>query len=118
MIKKAVCTECPVGCILAIETGLGLPVKIAGNKCPKGEEYALSEIKNPLRILTSTVLTAGLSLKMLPVRTDKAIPRNSLIEAMKEVRKLKVTKPVQAGEIIVKDFPVRGVNLIATRAVF
>ena len=38
MIKKVVCAECPVGCILAVETEGGHLVKVSGNKCPKGEQ--------------------------------------------------------------------------------
>ncbi len=48
---------------------------IQGAKCPKGTAYAIAEAENPTRVLTSTVLSSGLSLKLVPVRTDKPIPK-------------------------------------------
>lgn len=88
---------------------------VSGNECPKGETYAIAEVENPMRVLTATVAAQGLPLKMIPVRTDKPIPKAKIAEAMAEIRKLKVTKPVCAGEVIVPDFLGLGVNLIATR---
>lgn len=93
-------------------------LRVNGNKCPKGEKYAISEIENPLRYLTSSVLARGLSLKMIPVRTDKPIPRNKLLQAMKATRKLRISKAVKIGDIIVQNFLGLKVNLITTRESF
>ena len=113
--KKLTCIECPEGCRLTIDAENSKVIKITGNECPKGESYAVAEIENPVRILTSTVLCQGLSLKMLSVRTDKPISKSMIFEAMKEIKKIKVKKSLNAGDIIVKDFLRLGVNLIATR---
>lgn len=88
---------------------------VSGNLCPKGDEYARAEVENPLRILTATVLAQGLSLKMVPVRTDKPIPKAKIREAAAEIRKIKVTQALNVGDIIVADFLGLGTNLIATR---
>lgn len=113
--KRLICIECPLGCALSVDIENCRAIKVDGNKCPKGERYAVSEIENPVRVLTSGVLAIGLELKMIPVRTDKAIPKDRLMEAMSEIKKIRVDKPVQAGSVIVKDFLVSGVNLVATR---
>jgi len=89
---------------------------LSGNECPKGKLYAASEIENPLRILTSAVLGHGVDLKMIPVRTDKPIPKSRVFEAMKEIRRIRVDKPLAAGDIIVKNFMGLEVNLIAARS--
>jgi CxxC motif-containing protein len=115
MTKKLTCIECPEGCRLTVDIEDFKIIKIAGNKCPKGEGYAISEIKNPARILTSSVLSQGLELKMIPVRTDKPIPKSRIFEAMNAIKKIKVKKPLNIGDIIVKNFLGLGVNLIATR---
>jgi CxxC motif-containing protein len=115
MIKKLTCIDCPKGCVLSIEIESGKVVKVTGNLCPKGIPYATCEIENPMRILTSTVLTNGLSIKMIPVRTDKPIPKPRLLDAMKEIRKLKLDKPVHVGDVLVSNFLSLGVNLISTR---
>lgn len=115
MIKKITCIECPKGCRLSVDIENCRVVKVSDNECPEGEEYAISEIENPMRILTSTVLAEGLQLKMVPVRTDKPIPKSKIMEAMDEIKKMQLVKPVRSGEIITGNFLSLGVNLIATR---
>ncbi len=87
----------------------------SGEECPKGKEYAVREIERPERIVTSTVRARGLSLKMVPVRTDRPIPKNNIIDAAREIRGIVIEKPVEAGDIIVEDFLGLGVRLVATR---
>ena len=114
MIKKMICIECPKGCVLEADMD-SKPIGITGNLCPKGEKYAISEIENPVRVLTSSVLTEGMSLKMVPVRTDRPIPKKDLLEAMEEIKKIRLKKSVAVGDIVMKDLLGLGVNLVATR---
>jgi CxxC motif-containing protein len=115
--KKLTCIECPKGCRLIVDIENSKVIRVIGNKCPKGEPYAAAEIENPVRILTSAVLCQGLSLKMLAVRTDKPIPKSRIFEAMKEIKKIRVTESLKSGDIIVKNFLNLGVNLITARKV-
>lgn len=115
MNRKLTCIECPISCALSVDIEDCRVIKVSGNKCPKGETYAVSEIESPLRVLTSCVLTQGLSLKMIPVRTDKPIPKDKLKEAMVEVKRTKIGRDVSVGEIIIENFLDLGVNLVATR---
>jgi len=115
MTKKLTCIECPIGCRLTVDVENSKVIKVTGNECPKGEVYAASEIENPVRILTSAVLCRGLSLKMVSVRTDKPIPKSRMLEAMAEIKKIIVTRPLNAGDIIVKNFLGSGADLISTR---
>ncbi|MDD5449919.1 MAG: DUF1667 domain-containing protein [Candidatus Omnitrophica bacterium] len=115
MLKKITCIECPLGCPLSVEMEDCRVIRVSGNKCPKGIIYASSEAENPARFLTSVISSRGLSLKMIPVRTDKPIPKSSLAEAMKEIKRLTINRPVKTGDIIVNDFMREGINLIATR---
>lgn len=115
MIRKMICIECPRSCALTVDIENCRIFKVEGNKCPKGAEYARSEVENPVRILTGTVLTQGLALKMVPVRTDQPIPKTKIFEAAAEFKKIKVTKPLHTRDIIVANFMGLGVNLIATR---
>ncbi len=115
MKKKITCIECPVGCALSVDVENCKVVKISGGKCPKAEKYAISEVENPVRILTSTVLADGLPLKMIPVRTDRPLPKRDILRAAQEIKKIRLNKPIRAGEIVVKNFLNSGINLIATR---
>ena len=116
-MKKITCIECPKGCALSVDIENCRVVKVSGHECPKGEKYAVSEVGNPMRILTSAVLTEGLQLKMVPVRTDKPIPKTKIMEAMTEVKRLRLKSAVKPGEIIIDNLLGLGVNLIATREV-
>ncbi len=115
MVKKLTCIQCPKSCSLAVDIENCRVAHVSGNLCPKGDEYACAEVENPLRILTATVLAQGLSLKMVPVRTDKPIPKAKIREAAVEIRKIRVTQALNVGDIIVADFLGLGANLIATR---
>ena len=115
MIKNIICIECPIGCSLNVDLENGKMVSISGHKCPKGESYAINEVENPQRILTSTVKTHGLSLKMVSVRTDRAIPKEKIHEAIKKIKETTLHKPIYVGDVIIADFLELDVNLIATR---
>jgi len=115
MNKKITCIECPKGCVLSVDLQNDEIMSISGNECPKGPEYALSEIKNPLRIFTASVSNPGQLLKMIPVRTDKPIPKDKLFMAMKEVKKIRLCRPVNIGDVIAENFLGLDINLVATR---
>ncbi|MGB2600939.1 MAG: DUF1667 domain-containing protein [Candidatus Omnitrophota bacterium] len=117
MIKNITCIECPVGCSLKVDIENCRVVKVEGHKCPKGEKYAVSEIESPVRVLASTVLAQGLPVKMIPVKTDAPIPKERMLEAMHEIKKIRVDKPVDVGEVIKDDLLGLGVRLLATRNV-
>lgn len=118
MVKKITCIECPKSCALSVDVENCRVIKVSGNLCPKGEEYAISEIENPMRILTASVLALGLPLKMIPVRTDKPIPKSMLLAAMREIKKVVLKKAVKPGDVIIKNILDSGADLIATRGRF
>ena len=115
MIKELTCIECPRSCALRVDIENCRVVKVTGEKCPKGKDYAVSEVENPQRVLTSAVSGQGLSLKMIPVRTDKPIPKVRILEAAGEIRKIRLDRSVKTGEIIAANLLGLGVNVIATR---
>ena len=115
MKKKLTCIECPKGGVLSVDTKGPRVIKVSGANCPKGEKYAIAEIENPVRVLTSTVLAEGLPLKMIPVRTDLPIPKAYIPEAMEEIKKIKIKRPLSAGDIIARNLLGLKANLIATR---
>ncbi len=116
MIKKLICIECPRGCALSIDIENCKVKGLSGARCPMGKAYAIAEMENPLRIFTATVRTKGLELKLLPVRTNKPIPKKDICKAADAVGKITVDRPVKAGDVIEDNFLMLGVKLIATRA--
>jgi CxxC motif-containing protein len=117
MIKKLTCIECPKGCALSVDIENCKVVNISGARCPRGVEYAHSEGENPRRIFTSTVIAVGMNLKLVPVRTDKPIPKKDILRAAQEAKKIRINSPLKSGDTIVENFLGSGVKLIATREV-
>ena len=115
MINRMTCIECPVGCQLEVTVETGRVVKVEGNKCPEGETYAVAETEHPVRALTSTVAAEGMEIRMVPVRTDAPIPKGSMMKAMEEIKKLRITRPVRVGDVVIENIAGSGANLIATR---
>ena len=113
MDREFVCIVCPNGCTLRTAEKDG-EITVTGNICPKGEEYAKTELNNPTRTLTSTVATSFSKQPVLPVRTSTAIPKGEIKNAMAAINKLVVTTKLKCGDILVKDFIATGVDLIAT----
>jgi len=112
IVKNLICITCPTGCRLEAEYAGG-KLTVSGNGCKRGEEFALAELTNPMRSLTSTVRTAN-PLMMLPVRTDREIPKDKIGEVMKLLRGVVVERPVTCGEIIAGLAPVCDGSMIAT----
>ena len=115
MIKqKITCIQCPLGCQITV-IKKDKELKISGFECKKGEEYAKNEVIDPKRIVTTTVFIENGIYPMLPVRSDKEIPKNLIRKSVVELAKINVIAPVKTGDIIYKNILDTGVNIIASR---
>ncbi|MFW6288069.1 MAG: DUF1667 domain-containing protein [bacterium] len=115
--NNIICVNCPKGCRINIESDDGHIKAISGYECKSGKEYAFEEFKNPTRVLPTTVRVINGILPLVSVKTARAIPRNILLEAMKEIAKIEVEAPVEIGDVIIKDFMNTGIDLVATRSI-
>ena len=98
MNEKITCILCPLGCIIKVQGEKIL--KFSGNACLKGEEYAINEIKKPVRILTTTVFVDNGEQILLPVRSEKAIHKDLIFKSIKELSKITVKAPIKYRDII------------------
>ena len=113
-MKELVCIVCPKGCRLHVDDENDYAV--TGNSCPRGAEYGHNEIKNPTRVLTSTVRLNGGLYRRCPVKTEKAVPKGKLLEIMRELNTVELTSPVQIGQVALENAAGTGVNVIVTKA--
>ncbi len=109
------CVTCPVGCEIDVELRDGEVLSLTGNRCAKGKDFVLQELEEPMRVLTTTVPIEGAKWAMLPVRTDRSIPRRLFFEVMGEVGGVQLQAPVQVSDVILEDVAGTGANIIATR---
>jgi CxxC motif-containing protein len=114
MEKNLICIVCPVGCRLKA-TRTANELKVEGNICKKGIDYAHEELTNPTRMVCTTAKINGGIYSVIPVRTDRPIPDKYKLEVVKEVNKIVLTAPVNMGDIIISDLFGTGVNIVAER---
>ena len=113
--KHFTCVICPLGCEIDVELQGGNVVSMEGNKCQKGKEFVSQELEEPMRILTTTVPIKGAKWAMLPVRTDKAIPKRLLFKVIEQLADIELQAPVKMYDVILKNTAGTGANIVATR---
>ena len=114
MKRELTCIVCPIGCSLVAEMEDGKVISVSGNTCPRGKVYAETECVAPMRTVTTTVRCIGGGI--LPVKTDRTIPKEKVFDAMKIINNLHPVLPISAGDIIMKD--VFGSNIVAVKNMF
>lgn len=111
------CIGCPFGCRLELdESADGEILEVRGFHCRRGDEFARQEHTDPRRVLTTTVAIDGARWPRLPVKTAGTIPKALVIEACRELRRVRVPAPVAVGEVIVADIAGTGIDVVATRS--
>lgn len=108
------CVACPRGCTITVEYDGTEVHSVTGNVCKRGEEYARTEIVNPTRNIASTVKVNGGVHPVVPVKTERPIPKTMIFDVMREINKATVNAPVAIGQVIIPDVLGTGVNIVAT----
>ncbi len=114
--KEMICIICPNGCKLNV-TNTRDTITVKGNKCSKGEQFAVTELTNPTRTISSTVKTTITQVPVIPVRVSKEIPKNRIFDVMAEINKVILSKPVRCGDVVIPNVLGLGVDVIATSSI-
>ena len=113
---ELICICCPLGCRVNIERN-GDDFTVTGNTCPRGRDYAISELTAPVRMVTSSVPVVGSVEKTVSLKTDKPIAKELIFKALETLKGVVVTAPIKEGAIIVSNILGTGVNFVATREI-
>ena len=111
MKRILTCIVCPLGCTLEVELEDKKVLSVTGNNCSRGASYAETECISPMRTVTSTVRCEDGSL--VAVKTDRAIPKESVFECMKIINRTVVKPPIAIGDVLLED--VFGARLVAAQ---
>ena len=115
MNKEIICTVCPRGCHITV-AGDGENIKnIEGHICKRGLEYAQNEYINPVRILTTIVKVEDKENELIPVRSEKPLPRNKIFDCMDVIKKTSVKTPVKRYDVVIENICGTGINIVATK---
>jgi CxxC motif-containing protein len=87
---------------------------IKGFSCERGAVYAQKECISPTRMLTSTVRVKNGKQRLVPVKTDKPIPKALLMDCMRVINRIEIIAPVAPGDILLDNILNTGVNIIAS----
>lgn len=112
--RNLTCIGCPLGCNITVTLDGGDIKSVEGNTCPRGRSYAIGEVTNPTRTVTSTVLVNGGIRPVTSVKTADPIPKEKIFDCMKEINKVQLSAPVSIGDVAVADVCGTGVNVVVT----
>lgn len=104
-----------MGCAIKVTMEDGKVLKVEGNTCKRGDDYARKEVTNPTRIVCSSVPVSGGYPAQVSVKTEKDVPKSKIFDVMKSLKGVSCSAPVHIGDVIVKDAAGTGVNIIATK---
>lgn len=110
-----ICTACPQGCTLTAVIENGEVIEIRGYNCKKGIDYGVAEMTNPRRMVATTVKVKNGFHPLLPVYTERPVPKPLIPQILDEIRKVEVTAPVKMKSVIVENVLGTGVNVLASR---
>lgn len=112
-MKEFTCIICPRGCHLVVDDNMN----VTGNTCPRGKEYAISELTNPVRSITSSIRVNNREDLLVSVKTSGQIPKGKIFEVMEEINKLSVSAPTHIGDIAKKNILGLGVDILITKEI-
>ncbi|MBR2354350.1 MAG: DUF1667 domain-containing protein [Clostridia bacterium] len=115
MKRELTCIVCPKGCQLTVELEGKKILSVEGYTCKRGLAYAEAECTAPMRTLTTTAAVMGGG--VVPVKTDRTIPKEMLFECMKAINEIRVPADAKLGDVVIENVLGTGANVITTRNV-
>ena len=87
---------------------------MTGNSCPRGKEFAISEMTAPKRTICSVVKTVFEGVPVLPVRVSEDIPKEKIFDVMREINSVLLTERIGRGDVVIENVLGLGVDVIST----
>lgn len=112
MTKEFICIVCPRGCHVTVDEHMN----ISGNQCKRGETYVLTELKDPKRILTTTVRTIFPDMPRVSVKTSEPIPKGLIYDVMNLINETTIIKPMNIGDVLIANVLNTGADIVLTKS--
>ncbi len=113
-VKELTCICCPIGCSIRVEMEGKEVLSVSGNNCPRGDAYARKELTAPSRIVTSTVKVKGGDRPVVSVKTASDIPKEKIMDVIREISKVELQAPVHIGDVVVSHVAGTDADIVAT----
>jgi CxxC motif-containing protein len=89
---------------------------VSGNQCIRGEHFGFKEYTNPERMLITTMRIENSKFPVIPVRSQKPLPKDQLLAAVKIVDDHVCNAPVTMGQVVIPNILGTGIDVIASRS--
>lgn len=113
-VRNIICVRCPRGCEIQTTLDGYEIVHLQGNVCKLGKEYVKDEIKDPKRIITTTVKVKNGKSPLVPVWTDKPISKQQISDLMKILRTIELDAPIKINDVIIQNVLNTEINILAS----
>ncbi len=115
--EKIICITCPKGCTLEVTREGQTVLKVDGSGCKRGSKYVEEELKDPRRMIASTVRIRGGLHPLLPVYTATPFPKPRIRELLAALRQVEVCAPVRMGDVVLADALGTGIDVVASKTI-
>lgn len=112
MKKEYICIVCPKGCHITVDGD-----NITGYTCLRGLNYVKQESIDPRRVLTTTVKVDDEHIKVCPVRSNEALPKDKIFDCMNEINKVSLKSPIKMHQVVVENILGTGIDIVATKEI-
>jgi CxxC motif-containing protein len=113
--EEMICITCPMGCTLKVTHEGKTVLDVEGNTCPRGKKYVAEELRDPRRMVATTVKVQGGLHPLVPVYTAAPFPKPRIFDLLDEIRKVEVPAPVRMNQVVLKDALGTGIDVVASR---
>ncbi|MDO5100219.1 MAG: DUF1667 domain-containing protein [Eubacteriales bacterium] len=118
-MRELVCICCPLGCRLQVEQPIddvqsAAALQVTGNRCPRGKAYAISELTDPRRTVTTTIKVSGGSRPCVSVKTVDPVPKDRLREVVRSLATIEAKAPIAIGDVLAENVADTGIAVVAT----
>jgi CxxC motif-containing protein len=105
-----------MGCSLSV-TWDSDKIIVQGNACKRGELYAIEEITNPSRTVTSTIRVHNGVKPLVAVKTQEPIPKDKIQACIKEIKAITIEAPVSYHQVLIENVANTTINIISVKQV-
>lgn len=114
--REFICITCPVGCTLEATVEGRELIELRGQACKRGVAFVQEELTAPKRMLTTTVQVRGGALPLVPVRSDKPLPKELLFAVADRLRAVELVAPIVEHQVVLADVFGSGVDIVTSRS--
>jgi len=115
---EMICIQCPLGCKIKVQLDDDNKVlDISGFTCKSGKEYAMQEVTDPHRVITTSIKVIDGKNELVSVKTNKPVPKRLIPSIMDIIKNSSVHAPVELNQVVISNIANSGADIITTKKV-